>query len=353
MSCSAAGRIGGAMNTTNRNNRSRELRRLRASAAGLLCMLLLPVSANAGPGNAAAPALSLSGHVQSDDIARHQARIAELEQQTTRDTYPPALGEAYLGLANAFSATGNHEAALDTYSSALQVVRVTEGLKSLNQLPILQAQLTALEQTRQWQRYDETLGLIYTISQDQLPVGDDQRVEALNQLSKWKLRATDEELLNNLLRDSGDLVELYETELSRIEQTGTTHVSDFAIASLELGEAYARLALARNVIKKPISEYRSITSEATMARTPCQSTDRGPRGGRSQACMAAARPNLDYYRVPQDKKDQEVRRHLETLRLTILDAAKTLEERNGFPERSLLVEDFRFLAETFTEIVSR
>lgn len=289
---------------------------------------------------------------KAQSIAKQQAHIAELEQQSTYDTYAPQLGEAYLELANSLSADENHDGALEAYNNALQVVRVSEGLNSLNQLPILQALLNTLEQTRQWQRYDETLGLINTISQNQLPVGDDRRVEAMNQISRWRLRAAEEELLETTAKDHSKLVELYEEELRQIELSGSANISDLAISSLRIGEAFARLSLARNTLDKPLSEYRDITSRPIKDRTPCQTAQRGSRGG-VQPCMASARPNLDYYRVPQRQKDKEVRKHLEALRISILDAAKTLEDRNDFSGRDLLVEDFRFLAETFTGIVSR
>lgn len=271
-----------------------------------------------------------------------------------QDVYTPAHGQIFLEQANEQAGRGNYSEALKHYGNALQVVRVVEGLNSLNQLPILQAQLKLLEQTRQWQRYDETLSLVYTLGRDQLPAGDDRRIQALNQLAKWKLKATEEELLLDLSRDSAKMVELYEEELRFIEHSGITGISDFSLSSLKLGEAYARLAQVRNTIEKPLADYRSVTSSPTMERTPCRMTSvRGDRGGPQQACMQAPRPNLDYYLEPQRKKDQEVRDQLEALRISILAAAKTLEEKHDFPDRALLVEDFRFLAESFTEIVSR
>lgn len=270
-----------------------------------------------------------------------------------QDAYTPAQGQTFLEQAKDQAARGNYSEVLKHYGNALQVVRAAEGLNSLKQLPILQAQLEILEKTRQWQRYDETLSLVYTLSQDQLSAGDDRRIQALNQLTKWKLKATEEELLEDLSRDSANMVELYEEELRLIEHSGITNISDFTLSSLKLGEAYARLSQVRNTIKKPIGEYRSVTSRPTMERTPCRTTERGDRGGPQQACMQAPRPNLDYYRVPQRKKDQEVREHLEALRISILDAATTLEEKNDFPDRDLLVEEFRFLAESYTEIVSQ
>jgi hypothetical protein len=271
-----------------------------------------------------------------------------------QDVYTPAQGQAFLEQANDQATRGNYSEALKQYGNALQVVRIAEGLNSLNQLPILQAQLKLLEKTRQWQRYDETLTLVYTLSQDQLPAGDDRRIQALNQLAKWKFKATEEELLEDLSRDSAHMVERYEEELRLIEHSGITNIADFTFSSLKLGEAYARLSQLSNTIKKPLGEYRSVTSRPTMERTPCRTTTvRGDRGDPQQACMQAPGPNLDYYRVPQRKKDQEVRKQLEALRISILDAAKTLEEKPDFPDRDLLVEEFRFLAESFTEIVSQ
>jgi len=356
MTCSAGGRIGGALHAIKNILGLCKQMRLQLclfnllAVAGITSSFLWPAQASADTSIPFSLALNQSSQV--DDFDRHEARIADLESRTTLDSYFPELGEAYLDLAGSLAARNRHAEALDAYSRALQLVRVTEGLNSLNQLPILEAQLETLEQTHQWDRYDETLNLIVTISQDRLPAGDDRRVEALNQLSKWNLRATEEALLEYLSLDSGKLVELFEQELGQIEQAGTANVSDFAVSSLQLGEAYARLAQARHTISKPIAEYRSITSRPTMDRTPCPTSGRGTRGG-PQACMAAARPNLAYWRVPQRKKDQEVRSQLEALRLTILGAAETLEERNEFPGRELLVEEFRFLAESFTAIVSR
>ncbi|MGA0935484.1 MAG: hypothetical protein ACO3R5_10180 [Pseudohongiellaceae bacterium] len=290
--------------------------------------------------------------VKTPSVSQQQARIAELQKQSMRDTYDPELGEAYLELANSLSAEGNHDGALNAYSNALQVVRVTEGLNSLNQLPILKAQLEIHEQTNEWHRVDETLSLIHAISQDQLPVGDDRRVEAMNQISRWRLRAAEEELLETSAKDHSKLVELYEEELRQVELYGSANISDLALSSLKIGEAFARLSLAMNTLDKPLSEYRAVTSRPIKDRTPCQTVQRGSRGG-VQPCMAGARPNLDYYLAPQRQKDKEVRKHLEALRISIIDAAKTLEDRNDFAGRDLLVEDFRFLAETFTGIVSR
>jgi len=303
-------------------------------------------------GSAFAAADAEFSHISSSHQSTNES-TGDSERTGMLDVYTPAQAQTFLEQANDQAARGNYPEALKHYGNALQVVRVAEGLNSLNQLPILQAQLKILEQTRQWQRYDETLSLVYTISEDRLPAGNDRRIQALNQLAKWKFKATEEELLEDLSRDSANMVKLYEEELRLIENSDITNISDFTLSSLKLGEAYARLSQVRNTIKKPIGEYRSVTSRPTLDRTPCQTTVRGDRGDPQQACMQAPRPNLDYYRVPQRKKDQEVREQLEALRVSILDAAKTLEEKHDFPERDLLVEEFRFLAESFTEIVAQ
>lgn len=323
------------------------------SPGNLLCKLIPCLfAAFSFLGSACAAAddevFSIHSSYQSTNEFKGDANRAGIQ-----DVYAPAQAQVFLEQGKDQAARGNHAEALRHYGSALQVVRVAEGLDSLNQLPILQAQLKILEQTRQWQRYDEALSLIFMLSQDQLPAGDDRRVHALNQLANWKFKAEEEELLELGSRDFADIVQLYAKELRLIEHAKITDITDFTFSSLKLGEAYARLSQVRDTINKPVEEYRSVASRPTMDRTPCRAGVSGDRGGAQQACMQAPRPNLDYYRLPQRKKDKDVRDQLEALRISILAAAKTLEQKHDFPDRDLLVEKLRFLAQSFTELVSR
>lgn len=288
---------------------------------------------------------------QGQDIARLEARITELENHGTRDAYNPELGEAYLELAGTLSAVENYTGALANYDLALQVVRVSNGLDSPNQLPILQAQLDCLERLSLWARYDDTLKLMYRISQNYYPVGDAARIEVLNQLAKWQLKAAEEGLLD-MVEDRTRLVaDLYENEIELIEASDTATVSDYALSSLHLGRAYAGLAMVKIVLNKPVGEYRSLTSNPTLANSHCQTVQLAAGDG-SQTCMAAPLPNLNYYRAPESRKEQETVFYLEELRNAILFAAETLDQRRDFSNRDVLMDEFRFLAESYTEIIS-
>lgn len=290
-------------------------------------------------------------HAQASAINHQLARIAELESQDSRNSWAPGLGEAWLDLANAQRAAGDYNAAMTSYGKALQVVRVRDGLNSANQLPILQAQLRALEELQQWNRYDSTLNLINLITQDHFPVGDDKRIRVLDQLSKWQLRAAREGLLERSEEKTRAVADLYASEMQKLETGDATAVSDFGISSLRIGIANTKLALTRIVFNKPVKEYRSPAGELMVSGSNCRSTPLAI-GNDSAACLAPAVPNIGQYREPARRKQRELNFYLEELRTSILDAGETLSEKPSFENREQLVDEFRNLAESYTEFVS-
>lgn len=357
MACSAYRRIDDVLYAANKTTGSRKttcpgkryFHYLTAVWVTVAC--LWSACAAADMENPFVHSLSQSGQVQDTDIDRQVARIAELENRDTLDAYTPELAEAYLGLAGKLTALENYAGALETYGKALQIVRVSDGLASPNQLPILQAQLDCMEKLHQWSRYDATLNLIYNISQDYFPAGDDARIDVLDQLGKWQLKAAEEGLLERMETRAKAVADLYEREIKQIEASGTANVSDYGLSSLHLGRAYAKLAVTRVVLSKPARSYRAITSEPTLASSRCR-TVRLAAGDSSQTCMATPMPDLNYYQAPENGKKQEAGFYLEELRTAILDAAATLEEKKDFGNRELLIDEFRFLAESYTKIVS-
>lgn len=295
--------------------------------------------------------LGPAGQSRNPDITRQEAWIDELESRDLPDVYTPELGEAYLGMADQLASRGDYAGALETYGKALQIVRVNDGIDSPVQLPILQAQLDCLEKLRQWNRYDDTLNLIYSISRDNYPAGDAARIDVLDQLGKWQLKAAEEGLLDLVEDRIKAVAYLYEQEISQVEDSGAEVVSDYGLSSLHLGRAYTRLAMAKVVLNKPVKAYRSPTTEPARASTDCRPVQLAISNG-SRTCITAPVPNLNDYRLPRDRKKQETGFYLEELRTAILDAAQTLEDRSDFGNRDLLIDEFRFLAESYTKIVS-
>lgn len=290
-------------------------------------------------------------HAQGSAIDQQLARIAELESRDSLNSWAPGLGEAWLDLANTQAAAGDYNAALTSYGKALQVVRVRDGLSSANQLPILQAQLRTLEKLQQWNRYDSTLNLINLITQDHFPVGDDNRIKVLDQLSKWQLRAAREGLLERSEEKTRAVADLYASEMQKLENDDSTRVSDFGISSLRIGIANTRLALTQIIFTKPVKEYRSLAGELMVSGSNCRATPM-TIGNDSAACLAPAIPNLGQFREPARRKQRELNFYLEELRTSILDAGETLSEKPHFENREQLVDEFRNLAESYTEFVS-
>jgi len=290
-----------------------------------------------------------------EDRTQHEALIAQLEMNASRDAYSADLAEAYLGLAGTLETLRLYEEASVTYEKALQTVRVSNGLYSLEQIPVLEALLSNAETTANWKSVDSNLHLISHIARKSFLPGDPRRTAALTRLSAWKTRASTESLLSGFRNSAQEAVNLMTSEIRLLEGLENRDETGLQLASLYLGEARAKLGLAREILERPLSDYSTGASD-TITTQRCYAV-RLPDGTYRQVCETVEMPNLDFYIDPSNRKYQDVSRNLVDTRKAITQAYEELnhqgEHEGEMEEKAALLAEMQLLTDNYNSFVSR
>ena len=270
-----------------------------------------------------------------DRVLQEQV-IAELEENAGQNAYNAELAEAYLGLASTMNTLGQYDEAAAAYDKALQSVRISNGLYSEQQLPILELVMANYEVRQMWDDMDDTSHLILHVARRNFPIGDERRVQALTRLADWKLRVAGEDLMSDLENDSYDLTYMFRNEIEQLQGTSDYPDKNYHLAALYLSEAKAKLNMARAVMAQPLSDFRTGGSAST-TQVVCR-TIRLPNGRMEQICETVEVPNLDFYLDPSNLKNQSIHRNLLDSRKDIVSAYEILQgaESNREKQQDLL-----------------
>lgn len=149
-----------------------------------------------------------------------EASIAQLESR--HGAYSPALPEQLLSLGQALQAAGRHRDAADILRRGAHLARVSTGLYSSTQLPLLEAEITSLLALKDYPAVDERQTWLHRVQQRSLEPGFG-RARALVRHADWQrqayLHAIDEQPAQRLLQmwelNRQALNELLETEGDR------------------------------------------------------------------------------------------------------------------------------------------
>lgn len=285
-----------------------------------------------------------------EDKLRYEQVISALENATSQNVYNPELTEAYLNLAGVLEVLEENEAAAAVYDKALQTVRISSGLNSLQQLPVLEQLLENNLARGDWENVDNFAHLIFHIARRNYPVGDIRRVEALDRLATWKLRAIRESLFDGGSRSAFETVAMFRSEITLLEESGNFDGKGIQLATLHLGEARGQLEVARQINERPLSDYRT-TSQQTISQQQCR-TIRLPNGQVTTVCETVEVPNMEFYLDPAARKNQEIRIYLGNIRDAISAAFTALQEDGDVARRTELAEEMQSLTQAYNTFIT-
>ncbi len=280
--------------------------------------------------------------------ARLENLLTALESSTPINVDRMALAQTYAELAQTLGFLNQTEEALHAYDLALQAVRISNGLDSPEQLPILQEMLWAHEKQGDWQGLETTSHLSFHISRRSFEPGDQRRIDAMLQLGKWQLKSAQESsALNN---SPLEVASLFRSEIEMLDQSADSPEKNMQLSQLYLGEAAARLDIAKIIYDRPLSYYG--TSAPRTIRTLVCREMRTPDGRIVRVCDTVERPNVDALTQPSNLKFGEIQRNLRASRDSIMSAYELLQEDGNLELRDQLLAEMQNLTGAYNTFIS-
>ena len=305
--------------------------------------------------------------VQADQEkqARDQARSLEISRQLSLrqraledmrselGIYDPALLEAYSDLAGFYDEIEDYENAVKLFTDALQVARISSGLDSETQLPVLIKLINLNRKLEAWQEVDDLYELSLHINGRLYPLTDSHYLAYAETYGSWKLELLRDNLLQqnfrSLANDAGDLSEFYERIIVSIEDQPDVGVNN--LLHLVSDKAQADLALARSVASTPVTAFEGLANRF-ITQTRCRNVST-TGGAIVRQCYNVQVENPRYRQSQRDAKQSAMNRHtrdivrsierLETIRATTteLSAAQLRELDNKIVQLQTQSEQLR------------
>ena len=291
-------------------------------------------------------------NLQHPNLEQQQQRY-QLAVQALDGSYDQGSAELYRALADIQRQQGDYDAAITSYSEALQALRINQGLASEAQLELLAAFNDVLYRKEQWQRLDTHYHLAHRITNQLYGADDPRTMAAATKLASWKIRAWQA----GVYRPRGDrsvqdAADIYRNLLTHLEESGQFDQQQRATLLSAQGLAY--FYAARHVANIPVNEFQ-YSAPAHHSLQQCVPLVMSVDGAQPSASACHANQNLDpeYYASQQREKNNTVRRHLANMRqsfsaaIDALDADPdaSLEQRVQailhLGDANLLAEDYR------------
>src|SRR5690606_27345035 len=115
---------------------------------------------------------------------------------------------------------------------------------------------------------------------------------------------------------------LYQQELERPGLRAAYAARPLALANLYLDLAAPEFLQARKKLALPLGAYVA-GGQRTVAQVFCE-TIQTPDGRTRQVCRTLQVPNLDYFMALSDRKYEQVRDHLDTMKERVMEAYAVL-----------------------------
>jgi tetratricopeptide (TPR) repeat protein len=127
-----------------------------------------------------------------NSIREYEEQVHQLKSRY--DAYHPGLSEAMTGLALAHQQEGNHEEAISSLETALQINRVNYGLHSVNKIPLIEHLIVSYAATRNWQAVEDRYYTLMQLYSRNYNKNDLELLPGLSKLIKWHLQAFNEKV---------------------------------------------------------------------------------------------------------------------------------------------------------------
>ena len=277
--------------------------------------------------------------------------INQLELEAGADAYRPELSQAYMDLGLTLQVLEQHDEATEAFDKALQSVRISDGLNSALQLPMLQELYNSNLARADWEGADLYAHLMFYVARKSFAAGDERRLAALEQMGNWKLKAENENLLSEYSNALGSAIETYQHEIELL-QSMPLEGNNLTMATLYLGEARLKMILAQQIYDRPLTEYQTPGRERSTTTTRCFFV-RLANGSVTQMCETIEVPQLDFYTVPNDMKLREISGNLKDIREALVKAFTLLQiEMEQAEKRDELLAEMNRITESYNSFVT-
>ena len=122
-----------------------------------------------------------------NSIREYEEQVHRLESQY--DAYHAGLSEAKTGLALAYQQEGNHEEAISSLETALQINRVNYGLYHVNKIPLIEHLIVSYSATGNWPAVEDRYYTLMQLYSRNFDHNDLELLPGLAKLIKWHMFA--------------------------------------------------------------------------------------------------------------------------------------------------------------------
>lgn len=255
----------------------------------------------------------------SQELRTRQLAIEDLQSEV--GIYDVALLEAYSDLAMLLNEIEDYESAIAVYQNALQVARISSGLESEEQIPVLEALIDNNRKLAKWQEVDDLYELTRHVSSRAFKLPDYRYLLAVESYGEWKQQLLRENLLdenyNGLSNRAVELSQFYALEIYRIETQSNIMQED--LLDMIYGKSLADLAMANSVATTPYTAFRG-REEQFVNEVRC-SIVRNSQGEPQRRCVTVQVENPRYRRSQLDAKQNSLSRYSNS----VIDSLEKLE----------------------------
>lgn len=286
----------------------------------------------------------------SQQLTRFEENITALEGES--GPYDASLIEALMDQGRYLAGIGQHQSAAIVYERALNITRISDGLLSEQQLPVLDDLTEAHKAAGDWQKADDREHLTYYLQSRLHAPGSVAHAEALIEYGNWKMQVVRGNLLGRSTRANyEDLEYLQQAYGAAVEQIAMAPAADSEAAlsaalqfSLLQGKARTEHVLADYLIRSLPSAVDRYVPRFVSVQV-CENVQ-GPNGVLSRVCRTDRVENPRYREVEMQKQlyEDRIRTAVHAMRSSIdgmqaiLDVNPELQLAEGMAAQQTLDE---------------
>lgn len=306
---------------------------------------------SAAPTDADAPLVDEKTALEiSQQLTLFEENIANLEGEF--GPYDNSLLEALLDQARYLTQIGQHQAAATAYDRALSITRISGGLLSEQQLPVLEDLTAAHKAAGDWLKADDKEHLTWYLQSRLHAPGSLEHTQALIDYGNWKMDVARRNLLGRSARANvEEMASLQQAYAGAVDQIASAQIAneDTAVSaeqhfSLLLGKARTEYMMADYLIRTLPSAVDRYVSPYISVQV-CENVQ-GPNGVPSRVCRTERVENPRYREMQMQKRLYEdriddtlrgVRSSVERMQ-AIVDTNPQLQTTEGVPAQQSLDE---------------
>lgn len=281
----------------------------------------------------------------SEQITRYEENLAYLESEG--GPYDASLIEALMDMAHYYTKIGQHGVAATLYERVLNITRISSGLLSPEQLPVLDDLTAAHKAAGAWEKADDREHLEYYLKTRFYPPGSQAYADAVLSFGNWKMEAMRGNLLNrSALANMRDIEELHDIYVSALRKQdsdtlalpeGEQPVSAATHLSLLYAKAVSEHQLADYALHT-VPPYLNRYVQRYVSEYVCTAAV-GADGQPVQRCGTIRRENPQYRKIEMQRAAYRNRIQFAVIALktsideirTLVDADPTLVAEDGIP----------------------